>query len=305
MIKIKVLSLFDGISCGRLALERSGISVSKYDAYEIEPHAIEVSKKNWSDITHHGDVTTANFNIYKGYDLLIGGSPCQGLSSANVYLENGEYGVSGTGKSRLFWEYVRAFKTIKPKYFLFENVASMRKADKEIITKELGVKPIEINSILYTGQIRRRLYWTNIPYTLPADRLVNTKLTNVLEKNVLDRYYLKEGTVGYILSQGTGKWRSGNLEINPEYARPIVASCWKIHRADTDNYISTEYKPEGRSNIRRLTPLECERLQSLPDNYTYVDNGNSISQSDRYRWEMIGNGWSVDVIADIFRGIKE
>ena len=102
MVKIKVLSLFDGISCGRLALERSGISVSKYDAYEIEPHAIEVSKKNWSDITHHGDITTANFNIYKGYDLLIGGSPCQGLSSANVYLENGEYGVSGTGKSRLF-----------------------------------------------------------------------------------------------------------------------------------------------------------------------------------------------------------
>lgn len=190
MVYIKVLSLFDGISCGRLALERAGISVSKYDAYEIEPHAIEVSKKNWSDITHHGDVTTANFNTYKGYDLLIGGSPCQGLSSANVYLENGEYGVSGTGKSRLFWEYVRAFKTIKPKYFLFENVASMRKADKEIITKELGIKPIEINSILYTGQIRRRLYWTNIPYILPVNRLVNTKLADVLEKKVLDRYYL-------------------------------------------------------------------------------------------------------------------
>lgn len=103
---MNVLSLFDGISCGMLALTRGGYNVDRYVAYEIEPHAIEVSEKNYPQIEHCGDVTTADFKPYVGFDLLIGGSPCQGLSNANVYLKDGEYGVSGTGKSRLFWEMV-------------------------------------------------------------------------------------------------------------------------------------------------------------------------------------------------------
>lgn len=159
--------------------------------------------------------------------------------------------------------------------------------------------------MLFSGQIRRRLYWTNIPFIVPTERLVDTKLTDILENSVADRYYLKQGTLDYVMSSGTGGWRSGNRIINPEYGRPVVASCWKIHRADTDTYISTEYQPEGRTNVRRLLPIEVERLQTLPDNYTLIEDGRSLPQSDRHRWEMIGNAWTVSVIAYIFESLKK
>ena len=306
MLNIKVLSLFDGISCGRVALERENIPVEKYVAYEINEYAIKVSQKNYPQIEHYGDVMESNFLQYKNFDLLIGGSPCQGLSSSNVYLKDGEYGVEGTGKSRLFWEYVRALKTINPRYFLFENVASMKNEDKKIITEQLGVEPIKIDSILFSGQVRRRLYWTNIPVVMPNKRLVSTTLKDIIITNTaLDRYYLKEGTLNYVLSQGTGGWRSGNLILNPQYGRPVVASCWKIHRADTDSYITTDYKPIDRTNVRRLLPIECERLQTLPDNYTLIDENYSICQLDKNRWEAIGNGWTVDVIAYILSFIPK
>lgn len=302
---MKCLSLYNGISCGRVALERAGIEITRYVSYEINEFANQISKKNYPNDEYLGNVETADFKQYKDFDLLIGGSPCQGLSSSNVYLKDGEYGVNGTGKSRLFWEYVRAFKIIKPKYFLFENVASMKKEDIKIITEQLGVEPIKIDSILFSAQIRRRLYWTNIPINIPSERQTNITLENILQRElVLDRYYLKEGTVKYILSQGTGGWRSGNLQINPTFSRPVVASCWKMHRADTDTYISTIHQPQNRTNIRKLTPLECERLQTLPDNYTFLENISSISKLDKIRYEGIGNGWTVDVIAYIFKSLK-
>ena len=302
---MKVISLFDGISCGRVALERAGISVEHYAAFEIEEHAIAVGERNWGGqyYHHYGDVITADFTMFKDYDLLIGGSPCQALSTANVYLKDGEYGVNGEGKSRLFWEFVRAYKTIQPKWFLYENVASMKKEDKNIITKELGVEPVLINSILFSGQVRRRLYWTNIPFDVPNERMVDIELKDILEPSVPDWYYLKAGTVGYI-TRRNDKWVSKKMEINPQYGRPVVASCWKIHRADTDSYVSTEYCPEGRTNIRRLTPTECERLQTLPDGYTiWTDDDISLAKMNRYRYEMIGNGWTVDVISHILKGI--
>lgn len=301
---VSVLSLFDGISCGRLALSKAGIKVKSYAAYEINPFAIAVSKKNYPDIKQYGDVTTADFKIHKDIDLLIGGSPCQGLSNANVYLKDGEYGVNGTGVSSLFWHFVRALKTVNPKYFLFENVRSMRNADKKIISEQLGCDPVEINSLLFSAQQRRRLYWTNIPFEIVTDRQTNDKLVDVLEPQVPDRYYLKEGTVGYILSSGTGNWRSGKRILNPEFGRPVVASCWKIHRADTDSYVTTDYQPEGRTNIRRLLPIECERLQTLPDNYTLVDNDMTLPQLDKNRWEVVGNSWTASVIAHIFGGLN-
>ena len=130
-------------------------------------------QKNVPIVQHHGDVTTANFKDYIGYDLLIGGSPCQSLANCNMYLKDGEYGVNGTGTSRLFWEYVRALKTIKPKWFFFENVASMKNADKDIITEQLGVKPVKINSVLFSAQVRNRLYWTNIPFATPPHSAFN------------------------------------------------------------------------------------------------------------------------------------
>ena len=292
---MKVLSLFDGISCGRIALERANIKVDSYDAFEIHEPAVRISKRNWSDITHHGDVTEDNFKKYIGYDLLIGGSPCQSLSSANVWLKDGEYGVNGEGKSRLFWEYVRALLVVKPKYFLFENVASMRNADRDIITEQLGVEPILINSSQFSGQHRRRYYWTNIPFDIDLEkRYVNTKMQDVLEKTVEDKYYVKQGTLNCIMTPAKKGWVSGKMEINKEIARPITASCWRIHRADTDNYVSTEYCPQDRTNVRRLTPLECERLQTLPDNYT-------LGEKDKDRYEAIGNGWTVNAITHIFK----
>lgn len=158
---MKVLSLFDGISCGMVALERTGIPVERYVAYEIEPNAIKISKKNYPQIEHCGDVTTADFTQYQGFDLLIGGSPCQDLS--NYKYDRGEVkGLEGS-KSNLFYHFVRALKECKPKYFLLENVASMEQKWADVISEELGVKPIMINSALVCGAERKRLYWTNIP----------------------------------------------------------------------------------------------------------------------------------------------
>ena len=179
----------------------------------------------------------------------------------------------------------------------------MKKVDRDIITETLGVQPVKINSVLFSAQIRQRLYWTNIPFVIPTQRLVTTKLTDVLEKDVDDRYYIKQGTLGYITSAGTNRWKSGSLTINPEFARPVTASCWKMHRADTDSYVSTEYFPNDRTNVRRLVPIETERLQTLPDNYTLVENGLSIAKSDKLRWEMIGNAWTVSVVEHIFKGL--
>lgn len=294
---MKVLSLFDGISCGMVALERAGIPVERYDAYEINESAIRISERNYPMINHYGDVTNAKYHLGE-YDLVIGGSPCQSLSSSNVWLKDGEYGVEGTGKSRLFWEFVRALKTIKPKWFLFENVASMRNADKQIITEQLGVEPIKICSSLFSAQKRNRLYWTNIPFLVPQDRMVTTLTQDLLEDVVDPKYHLCEGTLKCIMTKAKKGWRSGNMEIDLPISRPITASCWKIHRADTDNYVTTNIYPEGRTNVRRLTPLECERLQTLPDNYT-------AGEKDKDRYEAIGNGWTVDVIAHILSGLKD
>lgn len=280
-----------------IALERAGIKVDKYVAYEINEKTIQISKNNYPNIERYGDVTQASFKEYIGFDLLIGGSPCQSLSSANVWLKDGEYGVNGEGKSRLFWEYVRALLVVKPKYFLFENVASMKNEDRDIITKALGVSPVMINSSQFSGQHRRRYYWTNIPFKISDMRYVDTKMQDVLVDQVEDKYYLKQGTLDCIMRPASKGWQSGKMEINLEIARPITASCWKIHRADTDNYVSTEYQPVGRTNVRRLIPLEAERLQTLPDNYTY-----GVTDKDRY--EAIGNGWTVNVISHIFTYIS-
>lgn len=153
---MRVLSLFDGISCGMVALERAGIPVERYVAYEINEPSIKISKKNYPTIEHKGDVTNADFSEYIGFDLLIGGSPCQDLSGLNtVYRQKGKTGLKGE-KSRLFYAYVDALNTVAPKYFLFENVASMKAEWRAEITRELGVEPVMINSALVSAQERKR-----------------------------------------------------------------------------------------------------------------------------------------------------
>ena len=293
---MKILSLFDGISCGRVALERADRPVDTYHAYEIDPPAIAISKKNYPDIVQGGDVFKANFTKYQGFDLLIGGSPCTYWSNARAKGTGRELTPDGEG-GKLFMQYVRALHEAKPRYFLYENNNSMAKEIKAFITEELGVEPILINSDLVSGQVRRRLYWTNIPVVgQPEDKGI--KLLDCLDKYVDDRYYLSEKMIAYAMSSGT-KTFYVKPEINLEKARPLTTAPNK--RAGTTTYMTDDFVNGGsKDRMRRLTPVEYERLQTLPDNYTLVPG-----VSDAARYKAIGNGWTVDVIAWILSHIPE
>lgn len=293
---MNVLSLFDGISCGQIALERAGVKVDKYYASEIEEFAISITQKNYPDTVQIGDVFNIDYSKLDKIDLLIGGSPCTYWSNARAKGTGRELTPDGIG-GQLFMQYVKALKITKPKYFLYENNNSMSKDIKKFITKELGVEPILINSSLVSGQIRRRLYWTNIPNIQePEDKGI--KLIDVLEKYVDDKYYLSEKMKRYTMSSGTKNFYV-KPEINLEKARPLTTAPNK--RAGTTTYITDDFVNGGSTErMRRLTPIEYERLQTLPDNYTYL-TGHKFEDSKRYK--AIGNGWTIDVIAHIFKNI--
>jgi DNA (cytosine-5)-methyltransferase 3A len=181
---MKVLSLFDGISCAYEGCLRAGIDVKEYYACEIDKNAIKVSQARHPDIIRPvNDVRFLSKLMLPEIDLLIGGSPCQDLSIA----KKDRKGLSGD-RSGLFWEYVRILKEVKPKYFVLENVASMPKADKDIITAEMGVEPVMFNASLVSAQMRKRLFWTNIKFELPADRGIVLK--DILEEKVDDSYFV-------------------------------------------------------------------------------------------------------------------
>jgi len=164
---MKVLSLFDGISCGMVALERAGFKVERYVAYEIDKYAIQVSEKNYPQIEHMGDVFKGDFTQYKGFDLLLGGSPCTYWSIAKNNRETTPDGIGG----QMFMQYVRALKESECKHFLYENNYSIHQNIKDFISEQLGVQPIMINSALVSAQTRKRCYWTNIPFLgQPQDR---------------------------------------------------------------------------------------------------------------------------------------
>lgn len=285
---IRVLSLFDGISCGKVALDRNNIQVKKYVSYEINQDAIAVSKKNHSGIEYMGDINTADFEQYYGYDLLIGGSPCQDLSIA---LRNRK-GLSGN-RSSLFYKYVDALNTIHPKYFLFENNYRMPADAKEEITKQLGVEPIMINSSLVSAQNRKRYYWTNIPIDkLPEDK-------GILIKDIIydDSYMvISEAISNGIETKNYIKWdRSGKGYFSQQYrAYYKNGKMCTLHKSPP--YDKTNIYM-GDNTIRRLHPVEWERLQTLPDGYTE-------GVPENIRKGLCGDGWTVDVIAHIFSYIK-
>lgn len=282
---INVLSLFDGMSCGQIALNKLGIKYDNYYASEIDKFAIGVTKKNYPNTIHLGDVRDVKGEDLPKIDLLFGGSPCQSFSNAGN-------GKGFEGSSGIFWEYVRVLKEVKPKYFMLENV-KMKKEWQDIITKELGVEPIAINSSLLSGQNRPRLYWTNIPgVEIPEDKGILLK--DILEDdNLVDKQHLMTPkAMAYMdgLRNGKQRWQYHKNPLDGK-AACIVASFYKLSGLGV-----LDYRTLGKL-CRRLTPVECERLQTVPDNYT-----ESASRTQRYK--MIGNGWTVDVIAHIFSYMK-
>jgi DNA-cytosine methyltransferase len=275
--KINVLSLFDGMSCGQIALNKVGIEYENYFASEIDKYAIQVTQKNYPNTKQLGNVTEVKGIDLPKIDLLFGGSPCQSFSNAGN-------GKGFDGKSGLFWEYVRILKEVKPTYFLLENVV-MKKEWEDVITEALGVKPIRINSKLLSAQNRPRLYWTNIPNVKePNDKGI--KMVDVLEDNADLKYAISEAKIKRVLETQWGKGIFYNK--THEKCGTLISGYSK---QPTDGiYVDLGFK-------RRLTPTECEKIQTVPINYT-----DCVSDSQRYK--MLGNGWTVDVIAHIFSFLK-
>ena len=282
--KINVLSLFDGISCGQIALERIGIEVENYFASEIDKYAMQITMANYPNTKQLGDVKNVTTEQLPKVDLLIGGSPCQGFSFAGAGLNFEDE------RSKLFFEFVRLKNELKPKYFLLENV-KMKQEFQDIISEQLGVKPILINSSLVSAQNRERLYWTNIPInSLPQNKNIcigDVVGVNVSEKSdkviVVKNIYPKKGQNGNVYAlKGKSKTLSAGVGI-------------------TGNGIGSSNAPkiewDNEQGWRKLTALECERLQTVPDGYTkYV--------SDTQRYKALGNGWTVDVISFIFSFLR-
>lgn len=308
---MKVLSLFDGISCGMVALERAGMPVEAYDAFEIDKYAVKVSEKNYPQIRHHGNVFDGDFRKFKGYDLLLGGSPCTYWSIANRGRETTSDGMG----FKLFMEYVRALEESECKYFLYENNYSIHQNIKDEISKHLGVQPIMINSALLSAQNRKRCYWTNIPnVSQPEDKGI--MLADILEDGLpwQDKSYCMtaryQGAIFYntlerkqrtmiAVPVRVGQYGKGGQgqRIYSVHGKSVTLSANGGGQGAKTRLYKIDL-PDGDYIVRKLTPIEAERLQTLPDNYTEV-----ISNTQRYK--CIGNGWTVDVIAHILNGLKE
>jgi DNA (cytosine-5)-methyltransferase 3A len=374
---MNVLSLFDGMSCGRIALERLGIKVDNYYASEIDKYAMKVSEANYPDIIQVGDVTELDTSTLPNIDLIMGGSPCQGFSFAGKQL------AFDDPRSALFFEFVRCVKELKPKYFLLENVR-MKKEYLDIISEHMGVEPIMINSALVSAQNRVRYYWTNIPRVEQPEQR-GMVLRDILENKEIDG--LSEKAIAY-MNRGSEKYtgkktraehyikheskKSNTLTANmhkgvpygviavdkpvqvgeaidinghdilkrvysEDGKSPTLNACTGGNREPKvmvdkrkPNQINPSKKANGvqpymqdrvfhvdgkshaltrefasRTNVgdeqevywRKLTPIECERLQTVPDNYT-----NHVSNTQRYK--MLGNGWTIEVIAHILQNME-
>lgn len=294
MKNIKVLSLFDGISCGMVAFDQNGWNVTRYDAYEVEENAIKVSEYNYPNIEHKGDVFKA---VYKEgeFDIVIGGSPCTHWSIAKA--GNGRETTSSGIGWELFNQYVRAINEVKPKYFLYENNESMSDSIKEAISRELGVDPIMIDSKDFSAQNRKRYYWTNIPVDMDWDKseLVLRDIIYKEEKyNIKDfsKYantvkWNKDRTVCSWDTSGKGYYSQGNRCRTID----VKSNTLTASGNDKNNIFIDEYK------CRILNPIEAERLQTLPDGYT------NCLKSRVKRSEVCGNGWTVEVIKHLIKNI--
>ena len=308
---MNVLSLFDGMSCGRIALERAGIPVTKYYASEIDKHAMKVSAANYPDIVQLGSVTelkNIDWNNPK-IDLLIGGSPCQSFSNAGD-------GSGFDGKSKLFFEYLRVLQEIRlvnPQVkFLLENVM-MRKEWEDIITEHMGVQPIYVNSALVSAQMRKRIYWTNIPnFKMPEDKGILLK--DIIDEQEIDEtttYFGGGGFKKYLNQNGISEFISCNgkvVNVTPE--KTYLANERRISKTRGLNEKSTcltcsSISIAGSGGVglyvngkhRSISAVECEKLQTVPAGYIT----NVVSKSKAI--SILGNGWTVDVIVEFLKGL--
>lgn len=287
---MNVLSLFDGMSCGQIALDKLGIHVDKYFASEIKPHAIKVTQDNYPNTIQVGDITKIRIfkdidywientetgqkiNIGEGIDLMIGGSPCQDFSQANKVRK----GLDGE-KSGLFYEYVRLFKESNAKYFLLENV-KMKKEYQDIISEILGVEPININSKLVSAQMRNRYYWTNIPNVTVPEK-VDVVLSDILTSG----YTTKEKAYCLLESE----------------SRPQSTNWKRFRRWRKKGFVNIVFETPDLNLFKNriLNQTELERLQTVPEGYTKTLNRNNAAC-------LLGDGWTVDVIVHILKNLKK
>ena len=283
---MNVLSLFDGMSCGQIALNRAEISYDKYYAAEVDKHAIKVTQANYPETIQMGDVTKwRDWDIdWSSIGLIMGGSPCQGFSFAGKQL------AFDDPRSALFFTFVDILnhvKSVNPDVkFLLENVR-MKKEFLDVISEKLGVEPVFINSALVSAQNRQRYYWANWKFGAPDDQEI--VLASVLENKAAEEFYAST----YLMENWNGSSKFLTSGYKSQDKKIIDGNKWcNLSAGSNDGFL------KSKEGYRRITPVECERLQTAPDNYT-----NHTSKTQRYR--MLGNGWTVDVIAHIFKGLKQ
>lgn len=289
---MKVLSLFDGMSCGQIALNKLGIKDYTYYASEIDKYAMQITQKNFPGTIQVGDVTKLKSEDFTNIDLMFAGSPCQGFSFAGKQL------AFDDPRSKLFFEFVRLLKEVKPKYFLLENVR-MKKEYLDVISEQVGSQPTLINSALLSAQSRQRYYWTNMPF----DKNIEDK--GVVLRDILEGEFGTERNKSHCLD--ANYYKGSSVENYKKKSRrqmvfkkqsKIRDKSKTVRSSGRGSYDRHEWDSVDELHWRKLTPLECERLQTVPDNYT-----EGVSNTQRYK--MLGNGWTVDVIAHILKSLRK
>lgn len=321
---MNVLSLFDGMSCGRITLSELGIPVEKYYASEVDKFAIKATMQNFPDTIQLGDVRELEVSRLDKIDLIIGGSPCTNLSMSGkrkglstkegmevldlqTYLELKENGFEFEGQSYLFWEYIRIYHELikrgdNPKFFL-ENV-EMGKKWESVFNETMGRKGIHINSALVSAQNRKRIYWTDIHDDIPQPEDMGILLKDILEEEVDEKYFLSDKMIeclkGRVKTENNLIIVSGTIRtFGGKHFREIKSgkSCTLLARARNDG--DSQPCVQIGAKIRRLTPTECARLQTVPEWYIW----DGISDTQRYK--MLGNGWNIETIKHIFKYIEK
>ena len=294
---LRVLSLCGGVETGLYALQQLGIPVKEYHTYEILLEAIAVSQYNFPFVVHHGDLYEADFEQFKGFDLLLCGSCCQSLSKCRI--ESKEVNTGLDGKSKIFFRAVEALRVIQPKYFMFENVIPSNDEDLKTMTEHIGVDPILIDSGRFCAQNRERYYWTNISLgELPEESPLVLK--DVMENNVNEKYfYKKDFKIIDMNKRVCAELKVNTMEMLRRIYNPEFKCCTLT--CVNGGYHIKSVMDHGRP--RKLTPIEYERLQGLPDGYTDVSvNGRKLSDTKRY--SLMGNGWNEPTVEWILSGLK-